>query len=167
MPKDNKNELFYHVDENDNVLGSVKREVAIGDPTIIHRAIQIVISNKDKVLLQKRSMKKDSYPGFWTVSASGHVSFGQTYEEAASRELFEEIGLKSQLSLVTKHIVRMEHETEMEAIFTGKATQEEIHFDTYEISETAWIPKDQLTNFIKNHNVTEPAKVTFKVLKLI
>ena len=43
-----------------------------------------------QVLLQKRSMNKDAYPGCYDISSAGHLSAGQDYFEAACRELEEE-----------------------------------------------------------------------------
>ncbi|MFI5223620.1 MAG: NUDIX domain-containing protein, partial [Nitrospirales bacterium] len=41
----------------------------------------------------KRSMSKDSSPGLWDSSASGHLDRGEDYDACAVRELREEIGL--------------------------------------------------------------------------
>jgi isopentenyl-diphosphate delta-isomerase len=46
-----------------------------------------------KVFLQKRSMLKDTAPGKWDSSCSGHLDSGEDYAHAAVRELNEEIGL--------------------------------------------------------------------------
>ncbi len=43
-------------------------------------------------LLQLRSPQKDNFPSCWDVSVAGHVSYGETIEEGALRELKEELG---------------------------------------------------------------------------
>jgi len=45
------------------------------------------------LLLQKRGLSKQTYPGFWDVSVAGHVSAGETILQGALREVKEEIGL--------------------------------------------------------------------------
>lgn len=50
------------------------------------------------VLLQKRSMKKDSYPGCYDISAAGHMAAGDDYLETAVRELYEELGVEASVS---------------------------------------------------------------------
>lgn len=58
-----------------------------------HLSIHVWVISGNDVLLQKRSIKKESYPGCYDVSASGHVSFGEHVRVAASRELYEETGI--------------------------------------------------------------------------
>lgn len=61
---------------------------------LTHRAVHVWVMNLDKeIILQKRSPKMITFPGLWDISASGHVSAGQTSLEAAKRETEEELGL--------------------------------------------------------------------------
>jgi O-acetyl-ADP-ribose deacetylase len=53
-----------------------------------------IVTPGGRVLLQKRSLEKENWPGYWDVSAAGHVSAGETAAEAAVRETFEELGLR-------------------------------------------------------------------------
>lgn len=46
-----------------------------------------------RILLQRRSLDKDAWPGRWDASAAGHVAAGESAVEAAVRELAEELGL--------------------------------------------------------------------------
>ena len=86
-------ELLDIVDENDNVIGQKERDACLKEK-LLHRAIHVFVFNsKGDLLLQKRSSQKKTYPGLWTSSCSGHVSSKQTYEEAAVRELKEELGI--------------------------------------------------------------------------
>jgi len=46
----------------------------------------------EEIVLQRRSLLKDTYPGRWDAAAAGHWRFDETPEEAA-REIAEELGL--------------------------------------------------------------------------
>ncbi len=50
------------------------------------------------LLLQKRSMEKDSYPGCYDITAAGHMESGSDYQETALRELYEELGIEAEAS---------------------------------------------------------------------
>ena len=54
-----------------------------------------LVNKHGAVLLQKRSLWKDRQPGKWDSSAAGPLDAGESYEEAAVRELKEELGAVS------------------------------------------------------------------------
>ena len=46
-----------------------------------------------EILLQRRSLLKDSYAGLLDISTAGHVSYGDTLTETARKEVGEELGI--------------------------------------------------------------------------
>lgn len=92
------------VDENDHVLDARPRSdcVRLG---LLHGAVVVFLFNaRNELYLQRRSKHVSTYPGRWTVSCTGHVSSGETYIEAAKREVREELGINSELVEVVKFI---------------------------------------------------------------
>lgn len=88
-------ELFDVVDEQDRVIGRAFRK-EVHARNLLHRAVHVLVFNAEgKVFLQKRSLAKDSSPGCWDSSCSGHLDAGETYALAATRELEEEIGVRA------------------------------------------------------------------------
>src|SRR5205823_9545208 len=86
-------EIFDVVNEADEVIGQERRS-AVHRLGLRHRAVHVLIFNqRGEVFLQKRSMKKDTFPGAWDSSASGHLDNGETYDACAVREVREELGL--------------------------------------------------------------------------
>lgn len=59
------------------------------------------MSSKKEVLIQKRSMLKDVFPGAWDISSAGHVDAGEECDAAAVRELTEELGVTELLDYTT------------------------------------------------------------------
>ena len=85
-------ELLDVVDENDCPIG-VKSKGEIHRDGDLHRASQMWIYNdRGEILFQLRSHTKDIFPGMWDVTG-GHVQSGESYLEAAVRELDEELGV--------------------------------------------------------------------------
>ena len=95
-------ERFPVVDEMDRILRYAYRSKVHGD-NLRHRAVYILIFNDvGEVYLQKRSRRKDRHPLLWDSSAAGHVCAGEGYDEAAQRELQEELGINVPLEKVLK-----------------------------------------------------------------
>ena len=110
-------EYFWVVDEEDHVIGKETREKC-HNTNLIHRSVYIFLKNSKKgIFIQKRSMMKDLYPGYYTGSASGHVSFGETYHQAALRELEEELGVRAQLRRIGKFKCFGEIDNEISAVY--------------------------------------------------
>lgn len=90
-------ELLDIVDENGVPTGeTVERETA-HHSGIRHRTSHVWIlrkrNGKTQVLLQKRSLNKDSHPGCYDISSAGHIPSGEDFLESALRELEEELGV--------------------------------------------------------------------------
>jgi isopentenyldiphosphate isomerase len=86
-------EIFDIVNERDEVIGRLPRFQVHRD-ALKHRAVHVLVFNsRGEIFLQKRSRKKDTFPGAWDSSASGHLDSGEDYDACAVRELREELGL--------------------------------------------------------------------------
>jgi len=116
---DNLQELFDIVDLKDNIIGHVRRGEVHGNPKLIHRSVAVaVFNNKGEIFLQQRSATKDTDPLLWTISCSGHVGAGDSYEHTAFRELEEELGIVGvPITLVTKFLYHSPIETEIAVLY--------------------------------------------------
>lgn len=102
LPAQAADERFALVDAEDRVIGDAPRATVHGD-NLLHRAVHILLFNDaGELFLQKRSRAKDRHPGVWDSSAAGHVDAGEDYDEAADRELAEELGVTAPLERVVK-----------------------------------------------------------------
>jgi isopentenyldiphosphate isomerase len=88
-------EIFDVCDERDEIIGQKTRQ-EVHRLGLRHRAVHVLVFNsRGQVFLQKRSMKKDCFPGRWDSSASGHLDCGEDYDACAVRELREELGFEA------------------------------------------------------------------------
>lgn len=87
-------EVFDVVDEKDEVVGQRTRG-EVHQLGLRHRAVHVLMFNRQgNVFLQQRSHLKDVSPMAWDSSAAGHLDSGESYAEAAVREIREELGVE-------------------------------------------------------------------------
>jgi 16S rRNA (adenine1518-N6/adenine1519-N6)-dimethyltransferase len=143
-------EVFDVVDEDDQVIGQ-KTRAEVHAQGLIHRAVHVfVIGKKGQLLLQKRSMLKDVHPGTWDSSVAGHVDAGETYEEAAIRELEEEMGITvEEPPRELRHIkpcegTGWEHVKLFRVPYTGPIT-----YPAAEIESALWFPLEEVQAWLE------------------
>ncbi|MDR1263844.1 MAG: NUDIX domain-containing protein [Oscillospiraceae bacterium] len=63
----------------------------------------IVFNSTGELLIQRRASDAIGWPGLWDFTAGGSACVGETSQEAAQRELFEEVGVSCDLSDARPH----------------------------------------------------------------
>ena len=107
-------ELLEVVDARDRVLGTKPRWL-IHQEGLMHRAVHVLVFDlAGRIYLQKRSAQKDTHPLKWTSSACGHVDPEEPYDQAAKRELWEELGIEAR----PEPLARLEPHPDLENEFT-------------------------------------------------
>ena len=88
------------VDESGQPTGVIVSRDAAHTDGILHRTAHVWVvrrtEGKLQVLLQKRSVDKDSFPGLYDTSSAGHIPAGSEPLESALRELKEELGISAE-----------------------------------------------------------------------
>lgn len=93
------------VDENDREAGSATKLAAHEDGGRLHRAFSVFVFDAGgRMLLQRRAKDKYHFGGLWTNTCCGHPRPGELVEEAASRRLWEEMGISPTLTRVTSFV---------------------------------------------------------------
>lgn len=164
MPK--SSELAILVNLQDRVVGYKNVVDVHKNPAILHRAISVLIFNGDKVLLQKRSKEKFTWPHFWTNTCCTNVRKGETYLKAAKRALKWEMGIETKLKKAFKFsysaVYNKEYgENEVDTVYFGKYMGE-VKPNPNESEDYRWISLDVLKKDIKDN----PDKYTpwFKIV---
>lgn len=87
-------EFFDIVNEKDEVIDKISENMLNAiEPSQLRFINIIVINNDGKVIVPKRSSNRKIFPNCYDFSVGGHVNSGEEYEEAAYRELKEELGI--------------------------------------------------------------------------
>ncbi len=162
-------EQIWHVDENDNPIGSIGRDDSRKQGAR-YRIVRVSVEDEDgAILLQKRSENKKSYPGCWDTSAGGNIAYGESYEAAARRELLEETGIASndleEVAYFYGEVVdpkgaKMNRFTKVYRVTLPKTTQ--LTPQSEEVAELIWINQEDLSKIIADGLITDGLKQTYE-----
>jgi 8-oxo-dGTP pyrophosphatase MutT (NUDIX family) len=90
-------EVVVIVDAHNHIVGTAPRR-EMRAKRLRHRSTYILVFNcEGELYVQKRTLTKDVFPGYYDVAAGGVVLAGETYEQGAARELEEEMGIRDVL----------------------------------------------------------------------
>ena len=150
-------ELFDVINPDGSRTGVVKERGVAHQEGALHATVHTwIVRPNDKsgydVLLQKRSLCKDSNPGNYDISSAGHVDAGDEILESALRELQEELGIQA----TEDELIEVgTHRGQFNAVFHGRLFKdnelstvylyqkpvdiEKLTLQESEVSEVMWI----------------------------
>ncbi|MFD3374835.1 MULTISPECIES: NUDIX hydrolase [unclassified Streptomyces] len=136
------------VDEHDQVLGIVDRGEAIRRGWL-HRVATVVCRDTEgRILVHRRPEHATRFPGRYNWLLGGAVEVGESYEEAATRELKEELGIRVTVRFAFKYLCRGEISRYWmavhEAVINEAVTGGDVTPDPSEIAWHDWLPEAAL-----------------------
>jgi len=144
-----QDEIFDVVNDQDEVIGQRTRG-EVHRLGLKHRAVHVLVFNRrGELFLQKRSLKKDTFPGAWDSSASGHLDTGEDYDACAVRELREEIGLTATRAPERLFKFDARAETGLEFVWVYRLEAEgpfQLHPEEIESGE--WFAPEKITSWM-------------------
>ncbi len=159
-------EIFDILNENGIAVTKAPRSICHNGSKLLHPVVHIHIYNKKgNILLQKRSLNKDIQPGKWDTAVGGHISSGESVENALIRECEEEIGIIPDLSLL---------QLIAEYIYESKIEREFVHSYIYknegpfinekkEIDQLDFFTTKEIEALIKTNQTTENFKYEYEM----
>lgn len=143
------------VNQNDQVIGCETRE-KVHRAYLIHRGVHILVVNDSGcVLVQRRAESLDYYPGYLDASAGGQVASGESYEQAAGRELKEEIGCHDgPLTLIASYDGYSVRQREKRRVFLHSC-RGPFRTDPGIIASIDFFPVERIVAMLPHHKVTE------------
>lgn len=161
-------ELLDLVDENGIPTGETVDRATAHREGLRHRTAHLWLlrrrEGRVQVLLQKRSMEKDSYPGCYDISSAGHIPAGVDFISSALRELQEELGLEARPEeLILCGVRRFEyedtfhgrpfHDNQVSRVYAlwRDVEQEDLTLQKEEVSAVCWMDYDDCLQGVKEH----------------
>ena len=128
----------------------VKRGDAMKDEEYHLVAHVLILNDQNELLIQKRTMNKESYPGYWDFGVGGSAVCSEDSRTCAHRELLEEVGINHDFStdvpllrtygihsLIDFYVIHYE----------GKC--EDLMLQQEEVSEVSWASMEKIEELIK------------------
>ena len=159
------------VDELGNPTGQIVERKEAHKKGIRHRTSHVWLYHDGKVLVQKRSEDKDSYPGCYDISSAGHIKAGTGYKVSAVRELKEELGIEvSEDDLMPIGVTYSDsknyfygelfHNVQVSQVFLLDYYSNEFVIQKEELSEVKWIDLDELYKAVENNSIKNCIKLS-------
>jgi isopentenyldiphosphate isomerase len=151
------------VDEHDQVVDHQMLAVVWKDG-LYHRVVRIMVEDEaGNILLQRRSMHMQLYPGRWDNSAAGHVDEGMTYLSAAELEVSEELGIpNAQLQEMGYYFAKDHYQGRKMYNFskvyliTVAGIRPDVTHEPEEVHEVRWVTREELDRLV----IERPNEVT-------
>ncbi|MBU0979827.1 MAG: NUDIX domain-containing protein [Nanoarchaeota archaeon] len=153
------------VDDEGKVLRIVPRSV-MREENLRHKSTVILVFNsKGEVFIHKRSMEKDVFPGVYDIFCGGVVGAGESFDEAAKRELAEELGIgDAEPKFLFKYRYKDDKTSNFfhvySAIYDGL-----IEFRDGEIDEGFFMPLEKVEGFMAKNPFAPDTKAVFERYK--
>lgn len=145
-------ELVDVVDESDQIIGTVPRRVMRADH-LRHRAVFIaILDGAGRLLVHRRSPLKDIWPSWCDIAVGGVVAAGESYLEAARRELAEEVGI-NQIALIELDPDTSRPYEDNQVSLMARCylvtSQGPFTFNDGEVVEAWWVHRDGLDDLLR------------------
>ncbi|MFF0205858.1 NUDIX hydrolase [Streptomyces sp. NPDC005017] len=153
-------ELVDRVDERDVVLGVVDREEAVRSRWLHRIATVVCRDGEGRFLVHRRPAGMSRFPGQVNWMLGGAAGVGESYEEAAARELAEELGVIVRPRFVFKFlcdgVISPYWLAVHEAVITGP-----LRPDPEEIAWYAWVTESELADMAGREDFVADAREAF------
>ena len=130
-------EYFDIVNQDNIVIGQELRRI-VHQTGLWHRGVHVFLFTPDRrLLVQKRSQSRDTFPGTLDCSVSEHLKPGESYLAAAVRGLREELGVDG-IPLTRLVQFKMNYgpnDNEFSELFEGVFEDGPLWIDPHEVEE--------------------------------
>lgn len=154
-------ELVERVDDRDEVLAVVSRSDAIREGWL-HRVATIVCRDPEgRTLVHRRTEGTSRFPGHFNWMLGGAVEVAETYEQAAARELEEEIGVRT----CPRFVFKFRCTGAISSYWLGLhevVVDEPIKPDPEEIAWYDWLTEHELNELVRHDAFVPDAREAFE-----
>lgn len=119
---------------------------------------------RPQVLLQKRSLEKDSWPGCYDISSAGHIPAGVDFIPSALREMQEELGVSAKpqdLVFCGNRTINADgvfhgkpfHDRQYSRVFALRLDREDFTLQKEEIDSVRWMDLEECLEAVTKNTI--------------
>ena len=157
-------EMLDVVDDDDKVVRMAPRK-EVREKGLLHRCARAIVKNdNEEIMLQKRAMAKDIYPGQWDIGIAETVKSGESYNDAAIRGLHEEAGINGDKSSL-KFLFKFRYKSKINNTITSAYEYYHngaVHPQEEEVDEVKFLSKDKLPELMQKEKFHPVGKIIFE-----
>ncbi|MEU8792627.1 NUDIX domain-containing protein [Streptomyces sp. NPDC048643] len=154
-------ELVERVDEQDRVLGVVVGRRRATREGWLHRvAVTVCRDERGRILVHRRSEQLSRFPGLYEVMVGGAVNVGESYGEAAARELDEELGTRVQPRLLFTFLNRSGLSPHWLGVHEA-VVRDAVSADPNEVAWHGWLTESELRSALLEWRFTPDSHEAF------
>lgn len=136
----NKNNLHKRLEKGSKLPANTYR-------LVIHICI---INNNGEMLIQQRDKSKKNFPQMWDITLGGNVQTGETSQQAAERELAEELGLQLDFNTIrSAFTINFNDGFDDYYIIKKDIDSGNVKFVDGEVQNVKWANKEEIIDMIK------------------
>ncbi|MFF8293792.1 NUDIX hydrolase [Streptomyces sp. NPDC016309] len=154
-------ELVERVDDQDRVLGMVvSRQQAIQEGWLHRVAVTVCRDDHGRTLVHRRPEQASRFPGFYEVGVGGAANVGESYEQAAARELTEELGIRALPRLLFTFINRSGLSPHWLGVHEAEVP-DPVVLDSDEVAWHGWLTEPELRSALLEWRFTPDSNEAF------
>ncbi|OKH98062.1 NTP pyrophosphohydrolase [Streptomyces sp. CB02923] len=148
------------VDERDRVVGVVDRGQAIREGWL-HRVATVVCHDRaGRILVHRRPADVSRFPGRYNWLIGGAVNAGESYEDAAARELAEELGVRAAVRPAVRFLCRGAISPYWLGVHEA-VIEDDVVPDPAEIAWHTWLPAPALREAMRQWDFVPDCREAF------
>jgi isopentenyldiphosphate isomerase len=138
----------------DKHRNKIEKQITRGDEMTsdeFHLVVHVCIFNpKGEMLIQQRQPFKQGWSNLWDITCGGSAVAGDTSQQAASRELFEELGIHYNFEKIRPHLtINFERGFDDYYLIKYDFDLNDLTLQTEEVQAVKWASKEEILKLIE------------------
>lgn len=153
------------VDDDNAVVDTVTRDEA-HRKRLPHRTVMFFVFSPDgKILVTRRSMDKEFFKGYFSVILGGHVSAGESYEDALLKEMKEELGSAGDHQHLGHFIKDIPQEVEHVSLFKVTISPSKVDLDPGEFMDGEFLSPRDIEEILTREKFVPETEAVLDILR--